>query len=129
MNNQSKEITQPTTTGTIPGFSDLGVAPQILEALHRMNCVTPTPIQRQAIPIALGGKDVVGIAQTGTGKTFAFGIPIVQRLTKNPGQALIVLPTRELALQVGESLGQISHDINFNISVLIGGAPMISQIR
>src|SRR5574343_751414 len=86
------------------GFSGLGIAPSLLEVIAKLNYKTPTPIQHQAIPIALQGKDLGGIAQTGTGKTLAFGIPLIQRLTQIKGVGLIVLPTRELALQVEESL-------------------------
>src|SRR3989338_8195584 len=82
------------------GFYGLGIAPALLQILGRLNFKTPTPIQAQAIPPAIEGKDIVGIAQTGTGKTLAFGIPMIQRLARLKGQGLIVLPTRELALQV-----------------------------
>lgn len=89
------------------GFADLGISSHILQVLAKMNIVTPTPIQQQSIPIGLQGQDVLGIAQTGTGKTLAFGIPLLQRLDQKPGSALILLPTRELALQVQDSLMQI----------------------
>ena len=111
------------------GFVDLGVAPRLIEALTRLRCLTPTPIQRQAIPVALEGKDIIGIAQTGTGKTFAFGIPMIQRLAQVKGQGLVVLPTRELAIQVEETLGQVGYAINLRIAVLIGGVDIKAQIR
>ena len=76
----------------ISGFSGLGIAPGLLATLVRLGYVTPTPIQQQAIPAALQGKDIVGIAQTGTGKTLAFGIPMIQRLAQIKGQGLVVLP-------------------------------------
>ena len=87
-------------------FSDLGIAPRLLEAIDRLKFTEPTPIQRGSIPVAISGKDLIGIAQTGTGKTLAFGIPMLQRLEQVKGRGLIVLPTRELALQVdgGDSL-------------------------
>jgi superfamily II DNA/RNA helicase len=86
----------------LPAFNTLGIAPNLLAELERKGYMTPTPIQHQVIPSALEGKDVVGIAQTGTGKTLAFGIPMLQRLGIHKGQGLVLVPTRELALQVDE---------------------------
>jgi ATP-dependent RNA helicase RhlE len=110
-------------------FDGLGIAPKLLTILHENNFKNPTPIQHQAIPVALTGKDVVGIAQTGTGKTLAFGIPMIQRLTLHKGQGLVLVPTRELALQVEESLVKIGRSIGLKVTVLIGGAPMQKQIQ
>jgi ATP-dependent RNA helicase RhlE len=109
------------------GFSGLGIAPIFLEVLARLNYKNPTPIQQQAIPIAIEGKDVVGIAQTGTGKTLAFGIPMIQRLNQIKGKGLVVLPTRELALQVDEALRQIGVGLGLKTAVLIGGMPIGPQ--
>lgn len=89
----------------------------------------PTPIQHKAIPIAIDGKDLIGIAQTGTGKTLAFGIPVVQRLAQIGGRCLILVPTRELALQVNEVLQKIAGPFALRTAVLIGGAPMHRQIQ
>lgn len=111
------------------GFSGLGIAPILLEALARLNYKNPTPIQRQAIPVAIQGKDVVGIAQTGTGKTLAFGVPMIQRLQQINGRGLVVLPTRELAIQVDESLRQAGAKLGLRTAVLIGGMAMWSQIQ
>jgi len=111
------------------GFSNLGIAPNLLQILDRLNFTVPTPIQFQAIPTALEGKDIVGIAQTGTGKTLAFGLPILQRLGTLKGQGLIILPTRELALQVDEMLRRIGTQLGLRTAVLIGGAPMGHQLR
>jgi ATP-dependent RNA helicase RhlE len=94
-----------------------------------LKCANPTPIQLQAIPAALQGKDIVGIAQTGTGKTFAFGIPMIQRLARVKGQGLVVLPTRELATQVEGVLREIGHAINLRVAVLIGGVDSKAQER
>jgi superfamily II DNA/RNA helicase len=88
-------------------FSKLGISLTILAVLKKLNLTVPTPIQRQAIPIALQGQDLIGIAQTGTGKTLAFGIPILQRLALDKGQGLVVVPTRELAIQVTDSLKKL----------------------
>ncbi|MBI4281594.1 DEAD/DEAH box helicase [Candidatus Uhrbacteria bacterium] len=117
------------TEEVIAGFSTLGVAPALLSALERMQHVTPTPIQAQTIPIAISGKDVVGIAQTGTGKTIAFGIPMIQRLAEVAGMGLVVLPTRELALQVDEVLRRVAERINLRTVVLIGGTSFEPQRR
>ncbi len=107
-------------------FQDLGVDEVLLRVLLARGISVPTPIQRQAIPIALEGKDVVGIAQTGTGKTLAFGIPLLQKLSKG-GRALIVLPTRELATQVEEALLPLAQVLNIRTAVFIGGASMYKQ--
>ncbi len=110
-------------------FYGLGIAPKILELLKRMRFKTPTPIQHKAIPMAIEGKDIVGVAQTGTGKTMAFGIPMVQRLAQGPGRGLVLVPTRELALQVDESLQKITRSFGMRSAVLIGGASMGNQVR
>ncbi|NQU17003.1 MAG: DEAD/DEAH box helicase [Candidatus Saganbacteria bacterium] len=110
-------------------FYGLGIAPKILELLNRMRFKTPTPIQYKAIPMAIEGKDIVGVAQTGTGKTLAFGIPMIQRLAQGPGRALILVPTRELALQVEEALIKLARPFGMGTAVLIGGASMGNQLR
>lgn len=111
------------------GFYGLGIAPSLLAALERNKFTTPTPIQLQSIPVALEGKDLVGIAQTGTGKTLAFGIPLIQRLAQVKGRALIVLPTRELALQVEEELRKIGSGVGLKTAVLIGGEAIGRQLQ
>jgi superfamily II DNA/RNA helicase len=108
-------------------FSDIGVSPDILKILDKLSLTSPTPIQKQAIPVALKGTDIVGIAQTGTGKTFAFGIPIIQKLLSSSGQALVLVPTRELALQVNESIRKLADRLNINTIVLIGGENISRQ--
>src|SRR4051812_33427381 len=110
-------------------FDGLGIAPKILQILDRLQFKTPTPIQHQSIPTALEGKDIMGIAQTGTGKTLAFGIPMIQRLAQNKGKGLVILPTRELALQVDESLNKIGKPLGLKTAILIGGENMGKQIR
>lgn len=92
-----------------------------------MKFQTPTPIQQKAIPLALEGQDVIGIAQTGTGKTLAFGVPMLQRLAQRKGRGLILVPTRELAAQVYQSLHRVDPKIGF--AVLIGGDSMHKQIQ
>lgn len=108
-------------------FYGLGIAPALLEILGRLHFSAPTPIQAQAIPVATSGKDLVGIAQTGTGKTLAFGIPMIQRLAQIKGQGLVILPTRELALQVEEVLRKVGHSLGLRTAVLIGGAALGPQ--
>jgi len=117
------------TNQTSPGFNELGIAPELLQVLNRMRFTTPTPIQHQCIPAALEGKDIVGIAQTGTGKTLAFGIPMIQLLGQNGGQGLILLPTRELAMQVNEVLQAIGQKFGLRTAVVIGGASSYQQIE
>ncbi len=117
-------VNTPETTKT---FAELGTAENILAVLETMKITVPTPIQHAAIPVALEGKDMLGIAQTGTGKTFAYSIPMLQRLTKFGGRALILVPTRELAGQVEESLRPIANMLKIGIAVFIGGASMHLQ--
>ncbi len=116
-----------TNTAVQNGFAGLGIAPTLLDILTKHGFSTPTPIQHQSIPVAITGSDVIGIAQTGTGKTLAFGIPMIQRLAQFKGRGLVILPTRELALQVDENLKKIGAGIGMKTAVLIGGASMHLQ--
>ncbi len=109
-------------------FGALGIVPEILSTLTKLGMTTPTPIQYKAIPLANAGEDVIGIAQTGTGKTLAFGVPMIQRLVGQEGRGLILLPTRELALQVDESLSKLGASLGMKTAVLIGGANMRQQV-
>ncbi len=110
-------------------FYGLGIAPKLLETLDRMKFTVPTPIQKQAIPIACEGKDIAGIAQTGTGKTIAFTIPMIQTLAAKPGKGLVLVPTRELAVQVNEVVEHFAAQMGMTTAVLIGGEPMPRQLR
>ena len=110
-------------------FYGLGIAPKIVELLDRLKFKIPTPIQFKAIPIGIEGKDIIGIAQTGTGKTLAFGIPMIQRLAQAPGRGLVLVPTRELALQVDETIQKVGGTLAMRTAVLIGGASMYNQIN
>jgi len=110
-------------------FFGLGIAPGLLEVLDALKFTVPTPIQETAIPIAIEGKDVIGVAQTGTGKTLAFGIPMVQRLAQGRGRGLVLVPTRELALQVTEDLTKLVRAFKLRTAVVIGGESMSRQIR
>lgn len=94
-----------------------------------MKFSVPTPIQHKAIPIAVEGNDIIGIAQTGTGKTLAFGIPMIQRLSQNLSRGLVLVPTRELAIQVEETIYKLCYPFGMKTAVLIGGASMYHQIN
>jgi len=117
-----------TISGTL-SFAELGISPSILGQLQKLGFSKPTPIQHQAIPIAITGQDLVGIAQTGTGKTLAFGIPMIQRLHSHGGTGLILLPTRELAAQVDQALQTLGRSFGLRTAILIGGTPIGPQIR
>lgn len=110
------------------GFYNLGIAPSILEILDKFNFKVPTPIQEKSIPLAIEGKDMIGVAQTGTGKTFAFAIPMIQAALRGK-QGLVVLPTRELASQVDEVFNKIGASLGVRTAVLIGGEPIRHQIQ
>ncbi|PWR24053.1 DEAD/DEAH box helicase [Zavarzinia compransoris] len=117
-------------------FSDLGLAEPLLRALNEEGYATPTPIQARAIPALLEGRDMLGIAQTGTGKTAAFALPILNRLLNNPARpvprtvrALIMAPTRELAAQIGESFRAYGRFTRLSVAVIFGGVPHGAQIR
>lgn len=105
------------------GFHALGIPPSLLSKVDRLGFSIPTPIQAQAIPVALKGRDLIGIAQTGTGKTLAFGIPMIANL-RNIQTGLVIAPTRELALQIEETFRQLG----IKTACLIGGAPIGRQI-
>lgn len=115
-------------------FSDLNIAKPILTALDRIGYTNPTPIQEQAIPFALAGRDLLLSAQTGSGKTAAFVIPVLDRLSRATSfdkltKALILTPTRELAQQVHDSVRTYSKDMRGLFCVpLVGGAPYNGQI-
>lgn len=112
-------------------FAGTGLAPEILAVLPTLGYTAPTPIQAETIPVALQGSDVIGIAQTGTGKTLAFGLAVINLLLKQEGKGVIIVPTRELALQVEESIRKITRLLAPPIRTvcLIGGMPMYRQIK
>ncbi len=112
-------------------FSELNLNPSLMQSITRMHFKIPTPIQAQAIPPALIGKDVLGTAQTGTGKTLCYGIACINKLLNDKdSNALIVCPTRELAVQVEDVLnGLIENTMNIKSAVLIGGESMQKQLR
>ncbi|MBF0252996.1 MAG: DEAD/DEAH box helicase [Candidatus Omnitrophica bacterium] len=110
-------------------FDGLGIAPKIIEALDKLKFKNPTPIQYKSIPLAINGADIIGVAQTGTGKTLAFSIPLIQRLSRSNGKCLIVVPTRELAIQVNETIEKLAPAFGLNSVVIIGGVPINSQLK
>jgi ATP-dependent RNA helicase RhlE len=115
-------------------FKNLGIIDPILQALSQEGYTTPTPIQQQAIPIVLEGRDLLGCAQTGTGKTAAFAIPIIQHLAtkkqQRPGiKALILTPTRELAIQIDESFAAYGRFAKISHTVIFGGVSQLHQVN
>lgn len=112
-----------------PRFDVLGINPKILATLQNNSFVTPTLIQNKCIPQALKGKDIIAIAQTGTGKTLAFGVPVLQHLISSKEQALVLAPTRELAIQAEEMLYKIGKSLNIKTAVIIGGASFREQFK
>ena len=116
-------------------FNMLGLAPALTEALERAGLSQPTPIQNQAIPLAMEGHDVLGLAQTGTGKTLAFGLPLVDHLLAAPGKpapktvkALILAPTRELVNQISENLRTLTAKTRVHVATVVGGQSIGKQI-
>lgn len=116
-------------------FESLGLSPEILQAIAEQGYAEPTPIQQQAIPVVLAGKDLMASAQTGTGKTAGFTLPMLQRLSRRdaakgrrPVRALILTPTRELAAQVGENVRDYSRHLNLRSLVVYGGVSINPQM-
>jgi len=111
-------------------FSSLNLHPQLMQAVSDLGFTTPTPIQSAVIPLMVAGHDVIGQAQTGTGKTAAFGLPILQSLEPNHPhvQSLIVTPTRELALQVAQAIEEYGRHQNVRVLAVYGGAAYGPQI-
>ena len=117
-------------------FDMLGLAPTLSEALKRNGFSEPTPIQNQAIPLALEGHDVLGLAQTGTGKTLAFGLPLIDGLLAQPGKpapktvkALVLAPTRELVNQIADSLRQLTDGTKLRVGTVVGGQSINRQVN
>jgi superfamily II DNA/RNA helicase len=113
----------------VNSFADFDVNPLLKENIINKGYVTPSAIQDKAIPHGLAGRDVIGIADTGTGKTAAFGIPILQKVMLQGGKVLIVAPTRELAQQIDDEFRSIAKGSNLKGAVLIGGTGMGTQLR
>src|SRR3982074_833193 len=113
----------------MPDFKDLGLAPDLLAALRDVGYESPSPIQEQAIPPLLEGRDVIGQAQTGSGKTAAFGLPMLQYVDpdEHEVQGLVLTPTRELCIQVTQALRAYGERKGVKVVACFGGAPIRSQ--
>jgi ATP-dependent RNA helicase RhlE len=118
------------TPTPVLSFAQTGLSPEVLTILEKEGLTIPTPIQAEAIPVGLQGGDLIGIAQTGTGKTLAFTLPLIERLRSSDGIGIILVPTRELALQVEESIRRVTQYLpSLRTISLIGGMPMYKQIQ
>ena len=127
----SAELARAAAAETRTTFADLGLQPEVLDAVRDAGYTHPTPIQEQAIPLARRGRDLIGLAQTGTGKTAAFTLPIVDRLIGGPQRtrALILTPTRELCIQVEESFRKYGRHSGIDCVAVFGGVPLEPQER
>ncbi|HUS62878.1 MAG TPA: DEAD/DEAH box helicase, partial [Acidimicrobiales bacterium] len=124
--------TEPDLTPDPGGFADLGLADELLQALTRLGYEEPTPIQREAIPVLISGADLLGQAATGTGKTAAFALPILQAIgrgAKPVPTALVLVPTRELAVQVSEALFNYGRELGVKVLPVFGGQPIGRQLQ
>jgi superfamily II DNA/RNA helicase len=111
-------------------FTDFDLPPEVLKNISQKGYTSPSPIQDQIIPVGLAGRDVIGIANTGTGKTVAFALPVLKRILQNRHeQVMVIAPTRELAAQVLDEFRWLAQGRRMNWALLIGGAPMHRQIR
>jgi ATP-dependent RNA helicase DeaD len=122
----------PTATGFSPGFVSLGLEAPLLATLETLGYEEPTPIQREAIPPLLAGRDLLGQAATGTGKTAAFALPMLQlisRAARARPSALVLVPTRELAIQVGEAVRRYGHELRISVLPVYGGQAIGPQLH
>jgi len=114
------------------GFADLGLRPEILGALNTLGYEEPTPIQRETIPPIISGRDLLGQAATGTGKTAAFALPILERIVAGAAAepiALVLVPTRELAVQVSEAIYKYGRELDAHVLPIYGGQPIVHQLK
>ena len=133
---EQKNVSQPEnneenddTDESVATFKELGVVDVLCEACESLKWKHPSKIQQEAIPVALAGNDVIGLAETGSGKTGAFALPILQNLLENPQRlyALIMTPTRELAFQISEQFEALGSTIGIKCCVIVGGIDMMTQ--
>jgi ATP-dependent RNA helicase DeaD len=126
-------MTMTPPDGDPVSFADLALAPELVAALTALGYEEPTPIQREAIPALLEGRDLLGQAATGTGKTAAFALPLLQRLGRgtagSPPRALVLVPTRELATQVAEAVHRYGRDLGVRTLAIYGGQPIVRQLK
>ncbi|MDT4958214.1 MAG: ATP-dependent helicase DeaD, partial [Pseudonocardiales bacterium] len=132
----SAELGPPAEAGAEPdaaSFADLALRPELQRALDALGYEEPTPIQRETIPPLLAGRDLLGQAATGTGKTAAFALPLLHRLiTAKPGDgpdALVLVPTRELAVQVSQAVHRYGRDLGVRVLPVYGGQPIGRQLQ
>jgi superfamily II DNA/RNA helicase len=130
----TSDTTSDTAVPSVPAFAALGVPAKLVAVLARQGITEPTPVQALVIPDALAGRDVLGRARTGTGKTLAFGLPLLARLVggrraPHAPRALIVLPTRELANQVRAALEPLAHSLELKVVTVYGGVPYDRQVK
>ncbi|CAI6001288.1 unnamed protein product [Closterium sp. NIES-65] len=116
-------------TATCDSFADLALAPWLVATCHEMGLRHPTPVQCACIPPVVAGSNVIGVAQTGSGKTAAFALPILQKLAEDPYGvfALVLTPTRELALQIADQFRALGSSLSLRCAIAIGGGDMVEQ--
>ncbi|HZJ00441.1 MAG TPA: DEAD/DEAH box helicase [Gemmatimonadaceae bacterium] len=135
---EAKEPGEKPSDQSLIGFTDLGLRPELLQAVQDAGYSSPTPIQQQAIPVALEGRDLIGLAQTGTGKTAGFTLPIIERLLEegyghvagsHRVRVLVLTPTRELCVQVDESFRKYGRHTTLRVASIYGGVPVEPQSK
>ena len=123
---------QESTKSSARGFDRFNLDSSLLRGLKETGFSEPRPIQADTIPACLEGRDIMGLAQTGTGKTAAFALPILQRLIEEPGRGplvLILAPTRELATQIHDEIGRLARYVDVESLAIFGGTPINQQVR
>lgn len=122
-------LPEDASTSSPPNFKSLGLIDPLLEALDQVNYKTPTEIQVEALPHALEGRDIIGVAETGSGKTAAFALPILQKLWEEPKGlfACVLAPTRELAYQISQQFESLGSAMGVRCAVIVGGMDSVSQ--
>src|SRR5215212_9385190 len=123
-----------TTRDSSGGFASLGLIEELAAAVAALGYEEPTPVQRETIPLLIAGKDLLGQAATGTGKTAAFALPMLQRLSREAAAkthtgGLVLVPTRELSMQVAEAIHKYAKGLGVTVLPVYGGAPISQQIR
>jgi ATP-dependent RNA helicase DDX47/RRP3 len=118
-----------TSAAEVPTFRSLGLIDPLLDALHRMDYKAPTAIQVEVLPHALEGRDIIGVASTGSGKTAAFALPILQKLWEDPEGlfACVLAPTRELAYQISQQFEALGSSMGVRCAVIVGGMEKLPQ--
>lgn len=128
-NPEETEETAATSNSSPKTFKDLGIVDELCDACESLGYKNPTPIQSQSIPLALQNRDIIGLAETGSGKTAAFALPILQALLEHPQPyfGLVLAPTRELAHQIGQQFEALGSLIAVRCAVIVGGLDMVQQ--